>query len=379
MAMKKSTGVFLGWPRPDFTYLVKSHKNYRSNYNAALLYTHYEMSASDLKKETVRYLRSLDVRHTLIDRARELNENRFSTVGKYCYILNHGGELPDAVQEKLIFAIEKTIEEEEQRQAKQQKNKQDELPEREVKPVISIQDRVKERAREVAGDIEGMIDSFHLDRKTPVPAVDELVGLFKSNDLKAPHVRVIQQSFSRRVEEVALAAEGKDRELAQAYSHFSKPELKKLKQLFDNLLKACEMLQEVAKVARAPRKKKPVSIEKQVAKLKFKKEDTGLGIVSVSPSQILGAREVWVYNTKTRKLGQYKAADVDGIGVKGTSLTNFSADSAEKTLRKPAETLADFKKASKVKLRTFLKDLSTLDTKPNGKLNENHIVLRTDK
>ena len=116
------------------------------------------------------------------------------------------------------------------------------------------------------------------------------------------------------------------------------------------------MMQEVAKVERAPRKKKPVSHDKLVAKIKYKKEDNTLGIVSMNPVQIIGSKEVWVYNTKTRKLAQYKALDNNGLSVKGASLLNYSTDSVEKTLRKPAETLAEFKKATKVKLRTFLKD-----------------------
>jgi hypothetical protein len=167
--------------------------------------------------------------------------------------------------------------------------------------------------------------------------------------------------------------------LAEAYSNYTKPELKKFDLFHKNLLKACVMMQEVAKVERVPRKKKPVSTEKIVSKLKFKKEDSSLGIVSLSPSQIIGAKELWCYNTKTRKLAQYKAIDAGGLSVKGASLLNYSADSAEKTLRKPAEALAEFKKASKVKLRTFLKDLTTVDIPCNGKLNEHHILLRVDK
>jgi ABC-type hemin transport system substrate-binding protein len=113
--------------------------------------------------------------------------------------------------------------------------------------------------------------------------------------------------------------------------------------------------------------------------LKYKKEDSSLGIVSINPINIIGSKEVWCYNTKTRKISQYKALDVDGISVKGGSLLNYSPDSVEKTVRKPAETLAEFKKASKVKLRTFMKDLTTVDIPAGGKLNEHHVILRIDK
>jgi hypothetical protein len=139
------------------------------------------------------------------------------------------------------------------------------------------------------------------------------------------------------------------------------------------------MMQEVAKVTRAPRKKKPVSIDKVVSKLKYKKEDPQLGIVSMNPVHIVGSKEVWVYNTKTRKLGVYKADGPGGLNVKGTGLLNYSTESVEKTVRKPVETLAEFKKASKVKLRTFLKELSTVDVPCQGKLNEHHVILRIDK
>ena len=192
-------------------------------------------------------------------------------------------------------------------------------------------------------------------------------------------MRFILAIFKRRADEVSEAVSGKDKYLAEAYSHLSKSESKKLLQFYQNLLKACEMMQEVAKVQRVPRKKKPISVEKVISKLKYKKEDNSLGIVSLNPTGILGSKEVWCYNTKTRKLSHYKALDERGILVKGASLLNYSPDSAEKTLRKPAEALAEFKKASKVKLRTFLKELTTVDIPCGGKLNEHHIILRIDK
>jgi hypothetical protein len=303
------------------------------------------------------------------------------------YLLNHGCDIPDDIMQGLMPALEKVVYEEETRLASAEKeaktvaSKDDTNATAQpvVKSVISIQDRLRDKAREVAGEVEGWIDDFCADKKQSAKTVDEFVNLFKSSDLKSPHMRHIQDIFERRSNEISDAVDGKDKDLAEAYSNYSKPELKKLDLFHKNLLKACVMMQEVAKVERAPRKKKPVSTEKIVSKLKFKKEDSSLGIVSLSPAQIIGAKELWCYNTKTRKLAQYKAADAGGLSVKGASLLNYSADSAEKTLRKPAEALAEFKKASKVKLRTFLKDLTTVDIPCNGKINEHHILLRIDK
>jgi hypothetical protein len=387
MAGKKTNNSYVSWAKPDFLHTVKTNKNFKTHFNGAMLYAHYELSAIDLKKEVVKYLKNIDPKHPLLDRIKDMHENRFTTVGKYMYILNHAGDIPDDLLPKLMPALEKVINEEEAKAvasakeseyiASKEKISKDSNPVPKV--VITIQDRIRDKAREVAGEVEGWIDDFCMDKKTPTKTVEDFINLFKSNDLKAPHMRFMREIFERRTKEIAEALEGKDKDLVEAYSNYTKPELKKCDIFNKNLIKACDMMQEVAKVERVPRKKKPVSQEKVVSKLKFKKDDSALGIVSLNPVHIIGSKEVWVYNTKTRKIAQYKALDERGLSVKGASLLNYSSDSAEKTVRKPAETLADFKKASKVKLRTFMKELSTVDIPCGGKLNEHHVILRIDK
>jgi len=385
MAGKRKVTSYSSWPKPIWTTVVKTNKQFEANYRGAIMYAHYELTSGDLKKEVAKYLKTLDIKHPLLDRIKDMNEDRFSSVGKYLYVLNHGGDIPDNIMSGVMPALEKLIAEEETRLATKEKNSPkiiDNATQVAASsiPTPTIQDRLKEKTREIAGEVEGWIDDFYLARKTAQPkTVEEFVNLFKANELKAPHMRFMHSIFERRSNEIELAVEGKDKDLNEGYSNFTKPELKKFSQFYKNLLGACIMMQEVAKVERAPRKKKPISQEKLVSKLKYKKEDTSLGIVSLNPIQILGSKEVWVYNTKTRKIAQYKALDERGLLVKGASIENFSSESAEKTVRKPAETLAEFKKASKVKLRTFLKDLSTLDVPAQGKLNENHVILRIDK
>ncbi len=380
MAAKKMSSVYVSWPKPDFAATVKTNKHFRRNFHGAMLYIHYEMTTIELKREVVKYLKAQDPKHPMLERIKDMHENRFATIGKYIYLLNHGCDIPEDILPKVEPALETVVYEEEQRQIRLAKEAGS-LTEEVTTPkyVVSIQDRIRERASEVAGEIEGWIDDFCLDRKINTKTVEDFVNLFKSNELKAPHVRYVQLSFQRRAQELADAVSGKDKELIEAYSNFTKPELKKCDAFCQNLLKACAMMQEVAKVERAPRKKKPVSTDKLVAKLKYKKEDKELGLVSLNPVQIIGAKALWLYNTKTRKLSEYKAEDDSGFSVKGAGLLNYSPKSAEKTLRKPIEALAEFKKASKVKLRTFLAELTTMDTLCNGKLNEHHIILRIDK
>jgi hypothetical protein len=107
------------------------------------------------------------------------------------------------------------------------------------------------------------------------------------------------------------------------------------------------------------------------------KQDDKLKLVSINPTDLVGSKELWVFNTKTRKLGKYVAAEFNDLGVKGTSITGFDEHkSVQKTLRKPEEQLKEFKSAGKVALRKFLEDIKAVDIKLNGRINEETILLK---
>jgi hypothetical protein len=174
-----------------------------------------------------------------------------------------------------------------------------------------------------------------------------------------------------------LASGNADEQLKEGYSHRSRKQIKNLIAFYQEIMAACTMLAQEAKVNRAPRAKKAVPAEKIVAKLKYMKTNEPLKLVSVNPTDIIGASELWVYNTKNRKLGHYVATEFNVLGVKGTSLTGFDEfKSVCKTLRKPEEKLKEFKAAGKVQLRKFLDDINATDTKMNGRINEETILLK---
>lgn len=140
---------------------------------------------------------------------------------------------------------------------------------------------------------------------------------------------------------------------------------------------ACDVVIDAAKASRKPRAKKAPSKEKLISKLKYLERDDKLQLVSVNPLDIIDAKEVWVYNIKTRKLGKYVAADHATLQVKGAGLQFYDEKlSIQKTLRKPDETLKEFKKAGKVQLRKFMDNIKTTDIKLNGRLNSDTIILK---
>ena len=147
-----------------------------------------------------------------------------------------------------------------------------------------------------------------------------------------------------------------------------------------------EFIIEKAKVNRKPRKKKVYSADKLVAKLKYLKVDSKYSLTSINPEDIIKANELWVFNVKTRKLGKYIASNIDplgqgrdgtGLSVKGTTIIGYDEKlSIQKTLRKPIDQLKEFKDSGKVKLRKFLDEIPTTDTKLNGRVNPETVLLK---
>jgi hypothetical protein len=142
-------------------------------------------------------------------------------------------------------------------------------------------------------------------------------------------------------------------------------------------MSACDLIIDTAKATRKPRKKAAPSKEKQIAKLKYCVTDDKYKLASINPIDMIDSTEIWVFNTKTRKIGKYVAEEGLTMKVKGTTLEFFDEKaSLQKTLRKPEETLKEFKKASKVKLRKFLDEIKTMETKLNGRFNADTIILK---
>jgi hypothetical protein len=245
-------------------------------------------------------------------------------------------------------------------------------------PIVSIQDRVRESAYKMTEEIEDAIESFQTDPEAFDPKAFKMLNLLKGKEVKAAHARIIKGFYSRDLAELEELASGNgDEQLKEGYSHRSKKQIKNMIVFYQEIMSACDMLAQEAKVNRAPRKTKAVPKEKLIAKLKYMKSNEPLKLVSINPTDIIGAGELWIFNTKTRKLGKYVAMEFNTLGVKGTTITNFDEfKSVQKTIRKPEEKLKEFKAAGKVQLRKFLDDINATDTKMNGRINEETILLR---
>ena len=255
--------------------------------------------------------------------------------------------------------------------------------------VISIQDRMMEKINNFVGEhIEGAVDDmiangFKSDFK--------LSTLLQTHNISGKAAGLIPKMFENEIADLTLLINGVDKEdemeaqLLEGYP-YKKSELKKLLAFYSAIVADAEHHANLQKATRKVRKKKAPSKEKLIGKIKYKIQDEKLKLVSIDPKDIIGANELWVYNTKNRKIGKYIASNIDpkgmardgtGLSIKGTTIIGFDEKlSRQKTLRKPEDSLKEFKSAGKVALRKFLDELTTTDTKLNGRVNSDTILLK---
>jgi hypothetical protein len=267
--------------------------------------------------------------------------------------------------------------------------------------VPTIQERIADQAWNTAEPIDEWLEGFVTDKASFDPKGFD----FKKHFLKAgttqAHARKMKGFFEHELtdfedlERMPTPGQLKKMDekeadlwaqLKEGYAHLKKADIAKYTSAIENLMQALDYIIDASKATRKPRVAKPKSADKLVEKLKFAKTDDKYKLASVNPVEIVGASELWVFNVKTRKLGKYVASNIDpkglgrgttGLQVKGTTIIGFDeAQSIQKTLRKPEEQLKAFKAAGKVALRKFLEEIATTDTKMNGRINADTILLK---
>jgi hypothetical protein len=246
-----------------------------------------------------------------------------------------------------------------------------------TKPVVkapTIQDRMNEIMRTHILHFEILEDSLYEGATVDPKAYEYLI----SKAVPQAMLGKIQAVFERRYAEITEAKTTKDEDLKDAYAYMKAADWKRYDAFYTKLFEGLTQYGQVKKATKKAAVRKPPQKEKLVAKLKYMKNDTTTKLVSVNPVDIIGATELWVYNTKTRKLGKYVAEEMGGaLGVKGTAITGFNeSKSVQKTLRKPEVQLKEFLAAGKIQLRKFLDDIKATEIKLNGRINPDTILLK---
>jgi len=288
--------------------------------------------------------------------------NGILTVGWLCRLVLNGNDIGDkgrAYIKKNLFFIDDTP-----------------APVVVVDKGPSIQDRLNEKISEIAGDLEGAIDEVVTSKFNTMPSPFAIM----QDRAKGMHANKLVDIFKKRRSEFDDVLNTKDADVREGYSNFTKPQLKKLVAYCDTIITDAMKIAGEAKINRKPRKRKAKTPDQLVSKVQYCEKFDDLKLVSIKPKDIIGALQLWVYNTKSRKLGCYNAEDASGLSVKGSSIISFNeSKSTQKKLRKPEVTLPEVLKGGKVYLRTALDDIKAVSATLNGRLNTDTILLRIIK
>jgi len=340
------------------------------DYNSRLAIAFNWYNQEKEKKDARSYLRHF-ITHTvnkdagkILDRASD--SEIINTWGWVARMVSNGTVLSEKHQNNLNNYIKKIL-------TRKPELPEEKIEERVVRP--SVRDFMEEKIQEYIGELEGVIDE--------IITGDKEFDLYK--DLQYRHIPVqycpyidtwIKQKAGLYIEVYSSA----DDQIKEGYSNLGKRKITQLIKTTSAWLEDLERYAQFKKANRKPKAKKTKSPAQQVEKLKYKKEDTSLSIKSIVPTDIIGSSQVWVYNTKNKKLSVYRTDSVTGIQVKNSSLQNYDPDLCEqKTLRKPDTILKQVLTLGKIPLRKLIGELSTKDSPVNGRINEECLIIRALK
>jgi len=239
------------------------------------------------------------------------------------------------------------------------------------KNVVSIQDRLQGKVETFISSIEGQVDDFiDSDYKMKYDVYNHMLEI----GCKAAHARKMRPFYVDCYNELVDVYNKDDEYYVEAWSHL-KPKYHKLMMDFYGII--VDDLDRIIKnstAQRKPRKKKTLSASRLIKKLKYQQEFNDLKLVSVNPEKIIGANELWIYNTRYKTFGVYHAVNtVRGLSVKGCTIQHFDEDtSVQKTARKPKDTLSVLTKRS---LKKQLNNMKTKEQPLTGRINAQTILL----
>ena len=252
------------------------------------------------------------------------------------------------------------------------------------KPVVevavnkpTIQDFLREKARDAAGELEGMFDDFLKEGKSTIKVMDVL----SKHNITPQHISIINEIWKRKQTEFVEVSNAQDKDMVEAYNYLGKVKIKNTVKFIDQVLGDLNSYISIKKASKAPRKRKVIPVEKLVSKLQYLKEfkdtTTKLDLVSVHPTKLQGASEAWIYDTSKRKLHHYLADEYSkAFTVKGNTLLGFDTNKSEiKTLRKPSEQIKEIM-GSKPAARKYFENIKAVASKPNGRFNKHLIILK---
>jgi hypothetical protein len=288
-------------------------------------------------------------------------------LGVLSRLLTRGAPVPEVRKERLLRAIKYLVS---RGRLLREEEKSENLP--------NIQDRIREQVSILIGELEQIEDSFIVGSQGTTKECTDIQNYIKARNIRGVQATRIAEWFRRRIDPIETLLHGKaDEQLREAYSIYTKKQLKEYLKWLNCLILACQQQVEISKKLRSPRRRKPKDPIKIVKNLKYKKEDTEWKVKSIPCYKIVGSEKVVLFNTKTRICSILEADTRHGLSVKGTTIIGFDAEkSKSKKLRKPEALLKAIRENGGIRsIKNAFSSSNTQEKEAKGRVNEDTLIL----
>ena len=353
------------------TWKTQPTDNRISALSKAFSWYNYFYGKKDAREMIVNYL-ELHGRKTDVRTLKRIPDSSIRlTTGWLCRMSMVGLELNEHEQIKLDNLLKEVLD-------SKQTEIAEEVPVEDAVPRITIQDRLREKVSECAGELENMFDDF-IASGAKMSADYKPIMTIRGMNVAPQMVSNIADIWKKKQTEFEEVTKGKDSQLVEAYSHLTKIQMRNILKFCETVINDCGAYVQIKKVERKPRKVRAVPPEKRAAKFKHVLEFAELKLKGLPPASLVNKSEAWLYDTKKRKLIHLVADEyTKEFTIKSNSIIGFStAETLQKTVRKPADVLKAMQAAGKPAARKIYKDLTTTETPFNGRGTDNLVILKS--
>ena len=331
---------------PNFDNVDINSTEYLNLYRKSLNWIHNNVDSKVIYKEALQYLKENDCD---VDLFEKLEEWRLITIGKIAILIRQGipmrNSTTDWILDKVatLEIIAKQIKEEIIEESSQDEEDAGETP---------LIVKAREASNKILEDINDAV--ILSDDVSPF-------GYLGRENITS--TRMINKIVEFIIEQ------------REALNPANKKEYdRKFKAISFALLEIDKYIQNI-KVSKKVNK----SGEAQIDKIKYKKEDSNLKIISINPSLIVGAKSLVVYNPEYNQLGIYYSLE-GGLSVKGTTIQNFNEEKSKgKRIKKPLENVPLLRGMTISILEKFFKEQPATESKMSGRITEDVLLLKVFK
>jgi hypothetical protein len=334
-----------------------------STLGKALTWYNYMCEPDEAREYILEYLKQ-NGQTDVLKKFRRVPLSRIPTTYGWIYRMKmRGADVDNSVMQRAGFAILNSLE-----YVEEEKKEETAAP---VADKPSIQERISDKVSDFIGEIENIVDDLPKDWS--------MYKHLQSTQFPAKLTTKVAEFYRPVVEELEAVLEGADDQLKEGYKKFSKPKLRERIALFQSIIDDCNRYSGNIRKQRAPRKKKAPTADKLLKHFQFQKESNEYKLKSVAPESIIGAQELWTFNTKYKVLTVFRASGHAGLSVKRTAISGFDEENSvsKRIGRNTEESLQRVLTGGKIVLRKLMDEIKSDPAKISDRINNNVVLLKT--